>query len=98
MRILKFRSWLGALNFLFFQWFGYRLAYSFDEDGKPVSWTFIKRKPLAGWICEGGTILDMVVKHVQSRDSIVGASTLINEDEYHLGNPPPKGHARNQKD
>lgn len=43
-------TWLGALNFYVFQWFGVRVARVLDDvSGRPVRWTVITAKPLAGY-------------------------------------------------
>lgn len=41
---------LGLLNFLVLQWFFVRLAKVCDDEGRTLSWTWLKGiVPLTGW-------------------------------------------------
>lgn len=43
-------TFLGWVNFYFFQWFGVRLAFEEDYCRRPTGkWRFIKKAPMEGW-------------------------------------------------
>lgn len=50
IRLFMKYSWLFLLNFLVFQWSGYRLARIIDdESSQQIGWTWAKFKPMQGW-------------------------------------------------